>query len=234
MRVAVAAGRPLGLRRLLGRRSLILLALLVAAALVGVAVRLEAANRAAAERARSDAFYGRLYGFEAVGPIPTSLAEIGRTSQAVVLGRFDERVEPGRVVGDPESTLGPAYYVYFANVGFRVEAILGGSLPAADASDLLLEYYVAGPDEIAALKATLPTERTIMFVDRKRSGLMAGGRALYYEVGLGRGTFREFDGRIAPLVLTTDPEFGRLDGLPVADFLEIVRRVPILDEMPPA
>lgn len=234
MRVAVAAGRPLGLRRPLGRRSLVLFAFLVAAVLVGVvALRLEAANRAAAERARSDAFYGRLYGFEASGPVPASLADLGRYSQAVVLGRFDGRVEPGRVVGDPESTLGPAYYVYFANVGFRVEAILAGSLPAADASDLLLEYFVAGPDEIAALKATLPTERTVMFVGSKYLR-RAGIGTVYYESGLGRGTFRELDGRTAPVGLTTDPQFGRLEGLPFGDFLDLVRRIPILDEMPPA
>ena len=209
-----------------------LLALLGAAVLVGVALlRLEAANRAAAERARSDAFYGRLYGFEASGPVPASLADLGRYSQAVVLGRFDGRVEPGRVVGD--SGLGPEYDVYFANVGFRIEAILAGSLPAADASDLLLEYLVAGPDEIAALKATLPTERTVMFVGSKYLR-RAGIATVYYESGLGRGTFRELDGRTAPVGLTTDPQFGRLEGLPFADFLDLVRRIPILDEMPPA
>jgi hypothetical protein len=233
VRVAVAAGRPLGLHRPLGRRSLILLVLLVAAVLVGVALlRLEAANRAAAERARSDAFYGRLYGFEAVGPVPTSLADLGRYSQAVVLGRFDGRVEPGRVVGD--SSLGPEYDVSFANVGFKVEAILAGTLAAADASDLLLEYLVAGPDEIAALKATLPTERTVMFVGSKYLR-RAGIATVYYQSGLGgRGTFRELDGRTAPVGLATDPQFGRLEGLPFADFLDLVRHIPILDEMPPA
>ncbi|HWP63712.1 MAG TPA: hypothetical protein VNO86_09605 [Candidatus Binatia bacterium] len=227
----LAAARPRAPARPLGRRPLLaVLALLVVAGLVLVAaLRLEAVNRAAAERARSDAFYGRLYGFEAVGPIPTSLAEIGRTSQAVVLGRFDGRVEPGRVV--VASDIDPRYDAYFANVGFRIEAILAGNLPAADADDLLIEYLVAGPEEIRALAGTLPTERSVLFVGSKY--LRARGiPTVYYEVGLGRGTFRELDGRTAPVGLTTDPQFGRLEGLPFTDFIDLVRQIPILDEMP--
>lgn len=230
MRLSVA--RAVGvLGRSFGRWPLVLLALLVASFVFVAALRLEGVNRAAVERARSDAFYGRLYGFEASGPIPTSLAEVGRYTQAVVLGRFDGRVEPGRVVGS--SSLGPLYDTYFANIGFRIEAILAGSLPAEDSSALLLEYLIGGPDEIPTLKATLPTERTVMFVGSKY--LRRGGiETVYYESGVGRGTFRELDGRTVPVALPSDPQFGRLEGLPFDAFLDLVRRVPILDEMPPA
>jgi len=209
-------------------------ALLVVAGLVLVAaLRLEAANRTATERARSDAFYGRLYGFAASGVVLDSLEELGQYSQAVVLGRFDGRVEPGRVVGDPASTLGHKYDVSFANLGFSIEAILAGSLPAADAKDLLLEYLVGGPDEIRALADTLPTERTVMFIGSKYLRA-AGIPTVYYEVLLGRGTFRELDGRTAPVGLMTDRQFGRLEGLPFGDFLDLVRQIPILDEPLPA
>lgn len=213
----------------------VVVALLVLGLVLVAALRLEAANRTAAERAHSDAFYGRLYGFAASGPVLDSLAELGRYSQAVVLGRFDGRVEPGRVVSDPTSTLGHKYDVYFANIGFSIEAILAGNLPAADAADLLLENLVGGPNEIATLAGTLPTERTILFVartdlTRRQGGTVAGARLLYYIVGLANGAFRELDGRTAPVGLMTDPQFGRLEGLPFADFLDLVRQVPTLDE----
>jgi len=55
---------------------------------------------------------------------------------------------------------------------------------------------------------------------------------VYYALGRGKGTFREFDGRVAPIGLPVDPERGRLEGLPFERFIALVREVPVLDLVP--
>jgi len=195
-----------------------------------VASRAPAVDAAARQRARSDRFWHQLTGaFEASGPTYLSLADLGARSEAIVLGTFTGEVELGRVIRDSPSD--PTAGVYFANVTFRVEEVLGGSLPEPYPETVKLEYMVPRPESVESLAEVVPTERTVLFIGSKY--LRRGGIPdVYYALGRGKGTFREFDGRVAPIGLPVDPERGRLEGLPFERFIALVREVPVLDLVP--
>lgn len=195
-----------------------------------VASRAPAVDLAARQRARSDRFWHQIAGsFEASGPTYLSLADLGARSEGIVLGTFTGEVEIGRVIRDSPSD--PTAGVYFANVTFRVEEVLGGGLPEQYRERVKVEYMIPRPESVASLAEVVPTERTVLFIASKY--LRRGGiQDVYYSVGLGTGTFPELEGRVAPLGLPVDPERGRLEGMPFERFIALVREVPVLDLMP--
>lgn len=164
-----------------------------------------------------------------------SLTDLGERSEAIVVGSFSGEVEPGREPCDEESLAagvprGQAC-VSFANLPFRIEEVLAGTLPEQYRETVRIEYQ-ADPARQAALVGTIPTDaRFVLFIGSKylrRFDI----QDVYYVVGGGRGTFRDVDGRVVPLGLPDDPQFGRLEGMPFEQFIDLVRRVPILDLMP--
>lgn len=200
--------------------------------------RAAAASRAPTTPPRPD-FWDLLYAFEATGPAYGSLADLGARSEAVVVGSFTGQVQPGREACDQESiaagTPREQACVFFANLPFRVDEVLAGSLPEQYRETVKLEYMVR-PQRQALLPEAAPTDqRVVLFIGSKYLR-RAGIQDVYYEVGVGRGTFREVDGRVVPVNwpddLPDDPQFGRLEGMPFERFVELVRRVPILDLMP--
>lgn len=184
-------------------------------------------------------FWHLLYAFEGTGPVYASLADLGERSEAVVVGSFTGEVEPGREPCDEGSIAAGApreqACVFFANLPFRIDEVLAGSLPEQYRTTVKIEYMVR-PSRQEALAEVVPTDdRVVLFIGSKY--LRRGGiQAVYYAVGVGRGTFREVDGRVVPVNwpddLPDDPQFGRLEGMPFERFVELVRRVPILDLMP--
>jgi len=83
-----------------------------------------------------------------------------------------------------------------------------------------------------AVREVVPSdERVVMFI-ASRYLRRPGVEDVYYAVGTGEGTFRDVGGRIEPLALPDDPQFGRLEGMPFEQFVDLVRQVPILDRMP--
>jgi hypothetical protein len=194
--------------------------------------RAAAASRAPTTPERFD-FWGELFAVR--DPAYRSLAEVGARSEAVVVGSFTGEVEQGREPCDEESLANGAprgqACVFFANLPFRIDEILAGSLPERNRETVKLEYMV-DLDRRAALAEVVPTDaRIVLFIGSKE--LRDGGiQDVYYSVGVGKGTFRALDGRVVPLALPDDPQFGRLEGMPFEQFVELVRRVPILDLMP--
>lgn len=184
-------------------------------------------------------FWGELSGGGGSVVAYTSLAELGERSETVVVGSFTGAVEPGREACDEESLAAGAprgqACVSFANLPFRIDEVLAGSLPEQARTTVRLEYQV-DPGRQEALAEVVPIDaRVVLFIgsnDLRRAGF----QDVYYAVGLGRGTFREVDGRVVPLNwpddLPDDPRVGRLEGMPFEQFVELVRRVPILDLMP--
>lgn len=199
------------------------------------AIRSELAARPKPTAPSEPNFWELLYAFEGTGPAYRSLTDLGKTSEAVVMGSFTGAVEPGRVPcdqqqladGDPPEQA----CVFFANLPFRIDEVLAGSLPDQYRASVKLEYMVR-PSRQALLPEAAPTdEQIVLFIGSK--GLRDHGiQDVYYEVGVGKGTFRNVDGRVVPLALPDDQEVGRLDGMPFERFIELVRRVPILDLMP--
>jgi len=162
-----------------------------------------------------------------------SLAEVGARSEAVVVGSFTGQVEPGREPCDEESLANGVpreqACVFFANLPFRIDQILAGSLPEPNRETVKLEYMV-DLDRRAALAEVVPTdERVVLFIGSKYVR-RAGIQDVYYSTAM--GAFRDVDGRIVPLALPDDPQFGRLEGMAFEQFVEIVRQVPILDLEP--
>jgi hypothetical protein len=88
-------------------------------------------------------FWGRLYFRGSEVEDYTSLAEMARASDAVVVGRITS-VDPGRVFGelipelpDPEDGL-----VRYASMRIAVDEIVAGELPPDDVESLQLEAMV--------------------------------------------------------------------------------------------
>jgi hypothetical protein len=184
-------------------------------------------------------FWDLLYAFEGTGPAYRSLADLGKTSEAVVVGSFTGEVEPGREPCDEGSLANGVpraqACVFFANLPFRIDEVLAGSLPEQYRTTVKIEYMVR-PSRQEVLPEVVPTdERIVLFIGSKYLRQF-GIQDVYYEVGVGRGTFREVDGRVVPVNwpadLPDDPQFGRLEGMPFERFVELVRRVRILDLMP--
>jgi len=196
--------------------------------------RAAAASRAPTTTPQPD-FWHLLYAFEATGPAYRSLADLGARSEAVVVGSFTGEVEPGREVRDlgAEADGMPREQasVFLANLPFRIDEVLAGSLPDQYRTTVKLEYMVH-PSLQEALREVVPTDaRVVMFIGSKYLR-RAGIQDVYYAVGIGTGTFRDVGGRVVPLALPDDPQFGRLEGMPFEQFIDLVRRVPILDRMP--
>ena len=180
-------------------------------------------------------FWGDLYAFEATGPAYRSLADLGMRSEAVVVGSFTGEVAPGREMRDlgAEANGMPREEasVFLANLPFKIDEVLAGSLPEQYRETVNLEYMVH-PSRQEALAEVVPTdERVVLFIGSKYLRQF-GFQDVYYEVGLGKGTFREVGGRVVPLAMPDDPKVGRLEGMPFDRFIDLVRRVPILDLMP--
>lgn len=170
------------------------------------------------------------------GPWYGSLADLGKRSEAIVLGSFTGEVERGREPCDEESVANGApreqACVFFTNVTFRIDEVLAGSLPEQYRKAVKLEYMLAQSPDLALLPAAMPTdERIVVFIGSKYLRRV-GIEAVYYAAGAGKGTFLEVDGRTWTVKLRDDPEFGRLDGMPFERFVELVRSVPVLDLMP--
>ncbi len=180
-------------------------------------------------------FWLELSGGGGTGPAYRSLADLGERSEAVVVGSFTGELEPGREARDEgaEAAGMPREQasVFFANLPFRIDEVLGGSVPEQYRTTVKLEYQV-DPGRQEALAEVVPTDaRVVLFIGSKYLR-RAGIQAVYYAVGVGKGTFREVDGRVVSLALPDDPEIGRLEGMPFERFVDLVRRVPILDLMP--
>lgn len=83
------------------------------------------------------------------------------------------------------------------NLPFRIDELLAGSLPEPYRTIVKLEKQV-DRERQAALKEVVPTdERVVMFIASKHRR-RAGIADVYYDVGAGKGTFREVDGRVVP------------------------------------
>ncbi|MBA3878020.1 MAG: hypothetical protein C0498_14070 [Anaerolinea sp.] len=180
-------------------------------------------------------FWGELYAFEATGPAYRSLTDLGMRSEAVVVGSFTGAVEPGREMRDEGAEANgmprEEASVFLANLPFKIDEVLAGSLPEQYRETVNLEYLVH-PSRQEALAEVVPTaERVVLFIGSKYLR-RAGIQDVYYEVGLGKGTFRDVGGTVVPLALPDDPKVGRLEGMPFDRFIDLVRRVPILDLMP--
>ncbi|MBI3748109.1 MAG: hypothetical protein HY262_04595 [Chloroflexi bacterium] len=151
------------------------------------------------------------------------------------MGSFTGEVEPGRVPCDEQSLADGApreqACVFFANLPFRIDEVLAGSLPEQYRKTVKLEYMVH-PERQALLPEAAPTDQRIVLFIGSKYLRRAGIQDVYYEVGVGKGTFREIDGRVVPLALPDDPTAGRLEGMPFDQFIDLVRRVPILNLMP--
>jgi len=178
-------------------------------------------------------FWGE-FGGGGDGPAYRSLEDVGARSEAVVLGSLTGEVEPGREACDEGALAAGASRaqacIAFVNLPFRIDELLAGSLPEQYRTIVKIEKQV-DPGRQAALREVVPTdERVVLFIGSKYLR-RAGIQDVYYDVGAGKGTFREVDGRVVPLALW-DPEFGRLEGMPFDQFIDLVRRVPILDLMP--
>jgi len=176
-------------------------------------------------------FWGELFAVR--DPAYRSLADVGARSEVVVLGSFTGQVEPGREACDEEllasgAPLGQAC-VFFANLPFRIGGILAGSLPERNRETVRLEYMV-DLDRRAALAEVVPTDARIVLFIGSRELRDGGIQDVYYSPAM--GAFREVDGRVVPLALPDDPQFGRLEGLPFERFVEIIRQVPILGLAP--
>lgn len=201
---------------------------------VAVAATPEASPGAPAPTPAAD-FWHLLYAFEGTGPVYASLRDLGERSEAVVVGSFTGEVDAGREACDEESVAAGVpreqACVFFANLPFRIDEMLAGSLPEPYRTTVTLEYMVR-PSRQEALREVVPTdERVVLFIGSKYLR-RAGIQDVYYALGVGKGTFRDVGGRVAPLALPDDPEIGRLEGMPFERFVELVRRVPILDLMP--
>jgi len=198
--------------------------------------RAAAASKAPTTPASPPDFWHLLYAFEATGPAYRSLADLGERSEAVVVGSFTGEVEPGREPCDEESLAGGApremACVFFANLPFRIDEVLAGSLPEPYRTSVKIEYMVDLRLQ-EALREVVPTDaRVVMFIQEGSYWRNAGIQGMYVAVGIAKGTFRDVDGRVVPLALPDDPQFGRLQGMPFEQFMELVRRVPIRDLMP--
>ncbi len=184
-------------------------------------------------------FWLELSGGGGTGPAYTSLVDLGERSEAVVVGSFTGEVEPGREMRDEgaEANGMPREQasVFFANLPFRIDEVLAGSLPEQYRTTVKIEYMV-DPGRQEALAEVVPSDARVMLFIGSKYLRQFGIQDVYYEVGAGRGTFREVDGRVVPVNwpddLPDDPQIGRLEGMPFERFVELVRRVPILDLMP--
>ena len=172
------------------------------------------------------------------GPVYTSLTGLGERSGAVVVGSYTGDVTPGREPCDEESLAGGApreqACVFFANLTFRIDEVLAGGLPEQHRETVKLEYMVdqGGPSRLEALEAAVPPDQRVVLFIRSKDPRRGDTQDVYYAVGQGTGTFRDVDGRVVPLAAADDTELGRLEGMPFEQFVELVRRVPILDLMP--
>jgi hypothetical protein len=95
---------------------------------------------------------------EATGPeAPRSLTDLVSAADTVVAGRI-VAVESGRVFGTDRARL------HYASLTVRVDRLLGGTLPAADANVLILEVPLwDGPDALERVRsATLGTDRILL------------------------------------------------------------------------
>lgn len=182
-------------------------------------------------------FWGELFSVRD-GLAYWSLTDLGERSEAVVVGFFTGEVEPGREACDEETLAAGApreqACVSFANLPFRIDDVLAGWLPEQYVESVRLEYQV-DPGLQAALAEVVPTDaRLVLFIGGASNEVRSLGWDVYYAVG--RGTFREVDGRVVPIGwpddMPDDPEFGRLDGMPFERFIELVRGVSILDLTP--
>ena len=89
------------------------------------------------------------------------------------------------------------------------------------------------PSRQEALREVVPTdERVLMFIQEGSYWRRVGGQAIYVAVGIAKGTVRDVGDRVVSLALPDDPTMGRLEGMPFEQFVDLVRRVPILDLMP--
>jgi len=176
-------------------------------------------------------FWGELFAVR--DPAYRSLAEVGARSDAVVVGSFTGEVEPGREMRDEGSEANgmprEEASVFFANLPFRIDQILAGSLPERNRETVKLEYMV-DLDRRAALAEVVPTDARIVLFIGSRELRDGGIQDVYYSTGM--GAFRDVDGRVVPLALPDDPQFGRLEGLPFEQFVEIIRQVPVLGREP--
>ena len=115
-------------------------------------------------------------------------------------------VEPGRESCDEESLADGApreqACVFFANLPFRIDEVLAGSLPEQYRATVSLEFQ-ADPARQVALVGAVPTdERFVLFIRVGSYWRRAGIPDVYYIVGYGDETFRDVNGRVAPLGLT--------------------------------
>jgi hypothetical protein len=139
-----------------------------------------------------------------------SLTEMARGSDAVVLGRVAS-VAAGRALGGAGSAL------HYAAVTLTVDETVVGSLPGEHATQLTLEVPLfAGPGQLDALQATLPTGESLFFLRNK-----GGHEADFYRLVVMRGVIvnREGFAEVAP----GDGDF--LDALGGTPFDEVVDRV---------
>jgi hypothetical protein len=99
-----------------------------------------------------------------------SLPDITRAADAVIRGRVVS-VLPGRAFGDLSGS--PLHY---AAATLRVEELVAGRLPAADAVELTLEIPLFdGPASIGALEAALPGAEGLFFLRNKGASARDAG-----------------------------------------------------------
>lgn len=108
--------------------------------------------------------------------------------------------------------------------------MLASSLPERYRTTVKLEYQV-DPGRQAALAEVVPSDtRVVLFIESAGSDVRSLGWDVYYPVG--RVAFREVDGRVVlvgwPDDMLAGSEIGRLEGMPFEQFIELVRRAPIL------
>jgi hypothetical protein len=155
----------------------------------------------------------------------TSLNEMAAAADAVVRGRIVD-VAPGRVFGSDS-----AVPLHYAAATLRVDEVLRGSLPAADAEQLTLEIPLFdGPAAIDGLRAAA-WEESIFFLRNKgvsaREARAPIGvqrtEAQFYRLVVFRAVIVNQGGLATVPAGEGHPFLSALDGFPFVDVVELVR-----------
>jgi len=176
-----------------------------------------------ATRSAAEGFWSRL-GVEAMGPRYGSLAEIGRASDAIVVGRVTA------VRFSYEQRDGEFSSVYYGEVRLAVGQVLKGDL--LEPGVVRLQVLIGSPDMVEDLQRLLPPGRVLLFLfdplrdsrgSRYDPGLRESLRGQYVLTNLDQSVVIEVGGMVAPPPYSLDPFLVELAGRPFDEVVEEVR-----------